>query len=154
MSSHFSINDKDPRRNPRKPTVPSGFTLLELMVVLVIIGLLAGLVTEKTRSYLIVSKQNAAKVEIAKIIEALEAFYAIHSRYPTNEEGLVPLVEKSDSFPDGLLSKIPKDPWKNDYVYNCPGRNAPFEVICYGADGREGGDGENQDIRSGQDDTT
>lgn len=132
----------------RKKRGRAAFTLLELMVVIVIIGLLASLVTVKTRSYLVVSKQNAAKVEVAKIVEALEAYYAVHGRYPTNEEGFTVLVEKSNTFPDGLLSKIPKDPWKNDYVYNCPGRNSAFEVICYGADGREGGENENKDIFS------
>jgi len=136
----------------RKKWDRAAFTLLELMVVIVIIGLLAGLVTVRTRSYLVLSKQNAAKVEIAKITEALEAYYAVHGRYPANEEGLAALVEKSDSFPDGLLSKVPKDPWKNDYVYNCPGHSSAFEVISYGADGREGGEGENKDIRSDQSD--
>lgn len=132
----------------RSKLVRRGFTLLELMVVIVIIGLLAGLVTVKTRSYLVVSRQNAARVEIAKIVEALEAFYAVHNRYPTNEEGLIPLIEKSKEFPDGLLSKIPKDPWNNEYVYNCPGNDSSFDVFSYGADGREGGEDENADLSS------
>ena len=126
------------------------FTLLEIMVVVVIIGLIAGLVTVRTRSYLVVSKQNVAKVEISKMVDALEAFYAVHSRYPTNEEGLAALAEKTQKFPDGLLNKVPVDPWGNDYVYNCPGRTSPYEIISYGADGREGGENENADIISGQ----
>jgi general secretion pathway protein G len=126
------------------------FTLLEIMVVVVIIGLLAGLVSVRTRSYLLVSRQNAAKTEIAKMADALEAYYAVHNRYPTNEEGFSVLVEKTQKFPDGLLNKIPKDPWGNDYVYNCPGRTSAYEIICYGADGREGGENENADIISGQ----
>jgi general secretion pathway protein G len=133
------------------------FTLLEIMVVVVIIGLLAGLVTVRVRSYLILSKQNVAKAEIKNMANAVDSFYLVHSRYPTNEEGLAVLLNKTKEFPDGLLDKIPKDPWKNDYVYNCPGRTladgrtAPFEIICYGADGREGGENENADIISGQD---
>ncbi len=127
-----------------------GFTLLEIMVVVVIIGLLAGLVTVRTRSYLLVSRQNAAKAEISKMVDALEAFYAVQNRYPTNEEGLAALVEKTSKFPDGLLNKVPKDPWSNDYVYNCPGRTSAYEIICYAADGREGGENENADIVSGQ----
>ena len=124
------------------------FTLLEIMVVVVIIGLLAGLVTVRTRSYLHVSRQNAAQAEIAKIKDALEAYYMIHNRYPTNEEGLAVLLEKTPKFPDGLLNKVPTDPWGNAYVYNSPGRTSAFEVISYGADGREGGENENADIVS------
>ena len=126
-----------------------GYTLLEIMVVVVIIGLLAGLVAVRTRSYLHVSRQNAAQAEIAEIVDALEAYYAVHNRYPTNEEGLAPLLEKTSKFPDGLLNKMPKDPWGNPYVYNSPGRTSAFDIICYGADGREGGDNENADIISG-----
>jgi general secretion pathway protein G len=128
-----------------------GFTLLELMVVLVILGLLAGTVVFKTRSYLLLSKQNAAKMEIAKISQALETFYAAYDRYPTNEEGLQILASKSDKFPDGLLNKCPRDPWGNPYQYNNPGKHGAFDVICYGADGREGGDGADQDIANDED---
>jgi general secretion pathway protein G len=149
--------------NTRKRSRPSvrvfrgqlGFTLLELRVVLVIIGLLATLVTVRVRSYLILGRQNAAKTEISIIANALNSYNAVHNRYPTNEEGLAALVEPSPKFPDGLLNKVPVDPWGNDYVYNCPGRDSsgrsrPFEVISYGADGREGGEGENADIISEQ----
>ncbi len=134
----------------RSPKPFSAFTLLEIMIVVVIIGLLAGLVSVRTRSYLLVSRQNAAKAEISKIADAFEAYYAVNNRYPTNEEGLAALVEKTPKFPDGLLSKVPTDPWNNAYVYNCPGRNSAYEIICYGADGQEGGENENADIVSGE----
>jgi general secretion pathway protein G len=124
------------------------FSLLELMVVLVILGLLAGIVVFKTRSYLVLSKQNAAKVEISKIGQALETFYAAYDRYPTNEEGVAILAKPSEKFADGLLNKVPRDPWNNPYQYNNPGRNGPYDILCYGADGREGGDGPNLDISS------
>lgn len=124
------------------------FSLVELMAVLVILGMLSGLVAYKTRSYLIYSKQNAAKVEIAKVREAIEAFYAVCDCYPTNEEGIEILTKPSAKFAEGLLSKVPRDPWGNPYQYNNPGKIATFDVICYGADGREGGDGPNQDITS------
>jgi general secretion pathway protein G len=119
---------------------------MELMVVLVIMSLLAGTVVVKTRSYLLLSKQNAAKVEIAKICQALETFYAVYDRYPTNDEGLQILATKSEKFPDGLLNKLPRDPWGNPYQYNNPGKHGAYEVICYGADGREGGEGADKDI--------
>ena len=125
-----------------------GFSLVELLVVMVIIGMLASLVVFKTRSYLIASKQNAAKAEIAKMVQALESFYAAHDRYPTNDEGLEILVTGTEAFPDGLLNKVPTDPWKNAYQYNSPGRAGPFEVICLGTDGREGGEKAARDISS------
>lgn len=125
-----------------------GFSLVELLVVMVIIGMLASLVVFKTRSYLVASKQNAAKAEIAKIVQALESFYAAHDRYPSNDEGLEVLVTGSEAFPDGLLNKVPNDPWRNAYQYNSPGQVGPFEVLCLGADGREGGEKADRDISS------
>jgi len=134
------------RKQPR--TVRRAFSLLELMVVLVILGMMAGIVVFKTQSHLVLSKQNAARVEISKIREALDTFYAVYDRYPTNEEGLAILAKPSEKFTQGLLNKMPRDPWGNAYQYNNPGRNGPYEVICYGADGREGGEGANMDISS------
>lgn len=124
------------------------FSLVELIVVMVIIGLLSSLVAIQTRSYLIASKQNAARAEIATIVSALESFYADQSRYPTNEEGIEILAEGTNSFPDGFLKKIPRDPWGRDYEYIRPGSEAPFEILCLGGDGREGGEGGDSDITS------
>lgn len=133
----------DSVRRPR-----SGFSLVELIVVMVIIGMLAGLVAVRTRSYLIASKQNVAKAEIANMVKALETFYADQGRYPTNDEGLLILTEGTSSFPDGFLPKIPKDPWDNDYEYVSPGSESAFEVLCLGADGQEGGEGAERDLSS------
>ena len=124
------------------------FTLVELMVVIVIIGLLAGAVTASVRSYLVRGKQSVAAMEIAKICQALDTYYTVTDNYPSTDQGIAVLAEKSDEFPDGLLNKIPKDPWGNDYTYQIPGREAPYEVISYGADKQEGGDGANKDITS------
>jgi general secretion pathway protein G len=126
----------------------TGFSLVELMVVIVIIGLLSGVVTISVRSYLIRSKQNVAKLEISKICQAMETFYATYDRYPSTQENLQVLVSPSDEFPDGLLNFVPKDPWGNPYEYVQPGRTRPFDVICYGADHREGGSGADRDITS------
>jgi general secretion pathway protein G len=125
-----------------------GFSLVELMVVIVIIGLLAGVTTISVRSYLVSGKQNVARLEISKICQAIDTFYGRFDRYPTAEEGISVLATKSDSFPDGLLSKVPVDPWGNPYEYVLPGRSGPYEVISYGADHREGGAGQDTDILS------
>ena len=124
------------------------FTLVELMVVIVIIGLLSGVVTVSVRGYLISSKQNVAKLEISKLVQAIETFYITLDRYPTSQEGLAILAAKSDAFPEGLLDFLPLDPWGHAYEYVSPGRVRPFEIISYGADHREGGSGGDTDIRS------
>ena len=123
-----------------------GFSLVELMVVIVIIGLLSGVVTVSVRSYLVRGKQTIAKMEIAKIAQAIDTFYGEYDRYPTSDEGLAVLVEKSDKFPDGLLNKMPLDPWKHSYEYIYPGQDAPYELISFGADHQEGGSGADADI--------
>jgi len=125
-----------------------GFSLVELIVVMVIIGLLASLVAIRTRSYLLASKKNAAKAELATIVKALESFYADQSRYPNNDEGIAILEQPTENFPDGFLTKVPDDPWEHDYEYISPGSSGPYEVICLGADGREGGEGPDSDISS------
>lgn len=126
----------------------AGFSLVELMVVIVIIGLLSGVVTFSVRSYLIRSKQNVAKLEISKMVQALETFYATYDRYPTSEEGLAVLAEPSEEFPNGLLTFLPKDPWGNSYEYVSPGRTNSFDIVSYGADHREGGTAADTDLRS------
>lgn len=124
------------------------FTLVELMVVIVIIGLLAGAATMSVRSYLVRGKQSVARMEIAKIAQALDTYYTAYDRYPPSDQGIESLTEKTNEFSDGLLSKIPRDPWGNQYVYIYPGREAAYEVLSYGADKQEGGDGANRDISS------
>ena len=118
------------------------------MVVLVIIGLLAGAVSIGVRNYLAKAKENTARMEIATICDALETFSAVYDRYPTNEEGLTILTEPTDKLVDPLLTQSPLDPWGRPYQYNQPGRNGPYEVVCLGADGREGGEGLDKDIGS------
>lgn len=124
----------------------AGFSLVELIVVMVILGLLAGLVAVKTRGYLVTSRQNAVKSEFATISKALETFRVDQGRFPTEDEGLAILSQGTDTWPDGFLSKIPKDPWKNDYIYLV--QDGEFELICLGADGREGGESEDRDFSS------
>ncbi len=135
-------------RSRRRRPAGRGFSLVEVMIVLVIIGLLAGVVTLNVRTYLIKAKQNTARREIATICDALETFYAETGRYPSNEEGLELLTQPGDRFPEALLKGRPTDPWGNPYQYDHPGRSGPYDVICFGADGREGGSGAAADIRS------
>ena len=127
-----------------------GFSLVEIMVVLVIIGMLAGAVTISVRQYLISAKQNTARLEIATLANALETFFTVYDRYPTNDEGIEVLTRASERMAEPLVKQEPIDPWGRRYEYLVPGRNAPFEVICFGADGREGGDGADRDISSSE----
>lgn len=126
----------------------AGFSLVEIMVVIVIIGLLSGVVTVSVRTYLIKGKQTVARMEIAKVAQAIDTFYGHFDRYPTNEEGIGVLAQKTDAFPDGLLNKLPVDPWGYAYEYNYPGRNGPYDLVSYGADHAEGGTGADADLTS------
>ncbi len=125
-----------------------GFTLVELMVVIVIIGLLSGIVAVNVRSYLVSSKQNVARTQMSKLCQALETFYTAYDRYPTNQEGLQVLGESSEKFVEGILPRIPKDPWGHPYEYVSPGKSDPYDVTSYGADHREGGTGADLDLKS------
>ena len=118
------------------------------MIVLVIIGLLAGVVSINARSYIMKARQHTARQEIATIVKALNTYYATYARYPTNEEGLGALTKPTEKISEPLLDGDPNDPWRNPYQYNSPGSKGPFEVISYGADGRPGGEGANADITS------
>lgn len=124
------------------------FSLIEFTVVLALIGLLAGIVTVNVRHHLVRGKQNAARAEIATIRDALESFYTVVGRYPDNDEGLAILSQSTEQLPEPLLQQKPLDPWGRAYQYNQPGRDEPYEVICFGADGREGGEGADADVVS------
>jgi general secretion pathway protein G len=124
------------------------FSLIEVMVVLVIIGLLASVVTVNVRGHLMKAKQNTARMEIATLCDALESYYTSNDRYPTNDEGLSVLTRTSTSQPEPLIKQMPVDPWGRAYQYNQPGRGAPYEIISLGADGREGGNGADADVIS------
>jgi general secretion pathway protein G len=132
----------------KQRTLNRAFSLVEVMIVIVIIGMLAGVVTVNVRSYIDKARKNTAKQEIATIVAAIETFYSITSRYPTNDEGLDVLVTSSDTFPEPPLKKLPRDPWGNEYAYRCPGSVGDFEVVSFGKLGREGGTGTEADLSS------
>lgn len=130
-----------------------GFTLIELLVVLAIIGLLAGLVGPQVMKHLGTSKTKAAKVQIEDLAAALDMYKLDVGRYPHSDQGLEALVIMPDNTrgwngPYLRKNKIPQDPWQYDYQYRFPGQHGDFDLYSLGADGAEGGEGENQDILS------
>ena len=125
----------------RSARVRTAFTLVELMVVVVIIGIMATVVTVKVTDYLVTGKQNAARSEIAQIVSALELFYTEFDRYPANDEGLEVLTQSTAQHPNGVLRGDLLDPWGNAYIYVYPGVHGTFDVVSYGANKTEGGTG-------------
>ena len=130
----------------------AGFTLIELLVVMLILGLLAALVGPKLFGKVGKAKVKATKAQISLIEDALDAYRLDVGKYPTTEEGLQALVEQPSGVDkwDGpyLKKRIPKDPWDHEYVYKCPGEHGDYDLYSLGADGEEGGEGENADITS------
>lgn len=122
------------------------FSLVELIVVMVILGMLAGLVAVRTRGYLVNSRKNAVKMEVSTIMKELETFRIDQGRFPSEDEGLEILTQPTETWPEGFLSKVPVDPWKNPYLYFV--NEEGVEVVSLGADGREGGEGEDADFSS------
>jgi len=132
-----------------------GFTLIELLVVIIIIGILAALVGPRLFGKVGTAKLKAAKAQVEMFGTALDTFRLDVGRYPTTEEGLKALREKPSGAErwDGpyLPKEIPSDPWGRPYVYQSPGNHGEYDLMSYGADGVEGGDGENQDAVSWRD---
>ena len=131
----------------------AGFTLIELLVVMVILVLLAGLVAPRVMGYLGGSRTKTAKVQIESLITSLELFKLDVGRYPREREGLAVLVARPGNVanwngPYLQKDKVPADPWGNAYQYRFPGRGGRFEIWSLGADGQEGGTGEDQDVAS------
>jgi general secretion pathway protein G len=126
-----------------------GFSLIEFLAVLALMAIVAGIVTVSIRPLMLKGKQDAARTEIGNICNALEAYFGIYGQYPSNSDGLTALRRKSEKISEPLLTQDPVDPWGRPYQYNAPGRDgAPYEVICFGADAREGGTGGDKDIVS------
>ncbi|MFZ3220945.1 MAG: type II secretion system major pseudopilin GspG [Rhodoferax sp.] len=132
-----------------------GFTLIELMVVLVIIGVLAALIVPNVLDRADDARVTAAKTDIANLVQALKLYKLDNQRYPSAEQGLRALVAKPTSGPAPAnwrpyLDKLPNDPWDRPYLYMNPGIKGEIDVLSFGADGQAGGEGKNADIGSWQ----
>ncbi len=132
-----------------------GFTLLEVMVVVVILGILAALVVPKIISRPDEARIIAAKQDIASLMQALKLYRLDNQRYPTTEQGLQALLIKPATTPiplnwktGGYLERLPKDPWGNPYQYLYPGVHGEIDVFSFGADGSPGGEGNDADLGS------
>ena len=130
-----------------------GFTLIEIMVVIVILGILASLVIPKIMSRPDDARLIAARQDISSLNQALKLYRLDNQNYPTTEQGLAALVQKPSSPPSppnwktgGYIDRLPKDPWGNDYQYLNPGLKGEIDVFSLGADGAPGGEGNNADV--------
>lgn len=135
----------------------AGFTLIEIMVVIAIIGILATLIVPKIMGRPDEARAIAAKHDVGTIVQSLKLYRLDVGRYPTTEQGIKSLVEKPTSEPmpqnwkaGGYLDTMPKDPWGNAYQYSNPGTKAEIDVFSYGADGKPGGTGADAEIGNWQ----
>ncbi len=132
-----------------------GFTLVEILVVITIIGLIMGLVGPRVLNYLSESKVKAATIQILSFASSLDLFYLDLGRYPTSTEGLGALVQRPGGAsgwngPYLKNNTVPNDPWGHPYKYRSPGDRNPYEIISLGSDGQEGGTGNAADIKSSE----
>ena len=142
-------------KQQRGARLQRGFTLVEIMVVVVIIGVLGALVVPKLMGRTGEARITAAKTDISSLMQALKLYKLDNQRYPTTEQGLKALIEKPGSGPSasgwktgGYLDKLPNDPWGNPYQLLSPGVKGEVDLFSYGADGQPGGAGDDADIGS------
>jgi general secretion pathway protein G len=139
---------------PQSPRSGGGFTLLELLVVMVIIGLLVGYVGPRYFSQLGKSEVKAARAQIDGLAKALDQYRLDSGHYPSSEQGLASLVERPANEPKWggpyLTKAVPLDPWGNAYAFTIPGEHGEYDLLSYGKDGRPGGEGEAADVTNWQ----
>ena len=132
-----------------------GFTLIELMVVLLILGILAALIAPNVLDRADDARVTAARTDVANLMQALKLYKLDNQRFPSAEQGLAALMTRptADPLPTNwkpYLDQLPKDPWGRPYLYLNPGIKGEVDVMSYGADGQSGGEGKNADIGSWQ----
>ena len=137
----------------RRPGPRPGFTLIELMVVLVIIGVLAALIVPNVLNRADDARITAARTDVNNLMQALKLYRLDNQRYPTNDQGLQALVARPSTPPEpprwkAYLDKLPRDPWGRPYQYLNPGTHGEIDVFSLGADGQPGGQGNDADIGS------
>ena len=139
----------------KRKSCSCGFTLIEIMVVVVIMGVLAALLVPRLMGRTDDARIIAAKQDIATLMQALKLYRLDNQRYPTNEQGLQALISKPSGGPmppnwkdGGYLDRLNKDPWGNPYEYRSPGSHGEVDLYSYGADGKPGGTGNDADIGS------
>jgi general secretion pathway protein G len=143
------------RSHLRASPAQAGFSLIEMLVVLVIIGLIMGLVGPRVLSYLSDARAKTARLQIESFNNSLDLFYVDVGRYPTSQEGLAALVRRPSGVdvwngPYLKGNSVPNDPWGHTYIYLAPGAHGVYDLISLGSDGREGGDGAAADIGNWQ----
>jgi len=143
------------RRRNASGRLPRGFTLIELMVVLLIIGVLAALIVPNVLDRADDARVTAAKTDVSNLMQALKLYKLDNQRFPTSGQGLQALVTKPTTAPvpgnwRPYLDNLPNDPWGKPYVYLSPGIKGEVDVMSFGADGVSGGEGKNADIGSWQ----
>jgi len=140
---------------PLARRVQAGFTLIELMVVLVIIGVLAALIVPNVLDRADDARSTAARTDVNNLVQALKLYRLDNQRYPSAEQGLQALIAKptTGAIPPNwkpYLEKLPNDPWGRPYQYLNPGVKGEIDVMSFGADGQSGGEGKNADVGSWQ----
>ncbi|MDO4987856.1 MAG: type II secretion system major pseudopilin GspG [Synergistes sp.] len=130
-----------------------GFTLIEIMVVVVIIGLLSALVGPRLMGQSNEAKRKTTQTQISQLGQVLDLYYLDNGFYPTTAQGLEALVNEPTTPPEplnykngGYMKKVPKDAWGRNFIYTCPGEHGDYDILSYGADGQEGGSGANAEI--------
>ena len=149
-ASILSLRERRQARQ-RKRHGERGFTLVEMLVVITIIGLIMGLIGPRVLNYLGESKVKAAKIQLQSFSSALDLFNLDAGRYPSSAEGLAALVRRAPGVgawngPYLRGGDVPNDPWNHPYVYRAPGQRGAYDIVSFGSDGREGGSGTAADL--------